>query len=39
MGPIELVNCRSIMSQSQNIVFDFNCREIIEMGVLPNRKK
>ena len=39
MGPVELANCRSIMSQSQNIVFDFDCREIIEMGVLPNQKK
>ena len=39
MGPVKLANCRAIMSQSQNIVFDFNCREIIEMGVLPNRGK
>ena len=39
MAPVELANCRAIMSQSQNIVFDFNCREIIEMGILPNKKK
>ena len=24
MGPVKLANCRAIMSQSQNIVFDFN---------------